>query len=86
MGSNIEKKPLPIYKTILKINKEIKSVNFFYHKVGWVITLLEAINSTPKIISSFGGTNNIFVECNKPVGGRGVDEGGGIHMKIWLAF
>ena len=79
MGSNAEKKPWTNLQNAYKNwSKEIKSDNFYYHKVGRAITLWGAIEKSPillsqycknyhflkitKIISHFDGSNTIFVD------------------------
>ena len=79
MGSNTEKKPWTNLQNSYKnLSKEIKSDNFWYHKVGREITKWGAIEKSPIllsqywknewlngniIISYFGGSNNIFADC-----------------------
>ena len=78
-GINTEKKPWTnLQNQYKKWNKDIKSNNFYYHKVERAITKCEAIKKSPIllskywknwqldstiIISYFGCTNNIFTDC-----------------------
>ena len=54
MGGNTEKKPWTNLQKLYKnLNKEIKSDNFCYRKVGRVITKLGAIEKSPILLSQY---------------------------------